>query len=99
MKRAAVAALLLGASFSARADAGEALDGVYVCEAGCRVTDAAPGVEIKGELALCTDELGGLYRGQRVSATTLACFNKIGVMSADGAHIVWNSGMVWRRVH
>jgi hypothetical protein len=98
VRRAAVAALLLGASFSARAEAGEALDGVYVCEAGCRVTDAAPSVGIKGDVALCTDELGGLYRGQRVSATTLACFNKIGVLSADGARIVWNSGMVWRRV-
>ncbi len=98
MRAAAVAALLLGASFSVRAEAAEALDGVYVCEAGCRVTDAAPSVEIEGDVALCTDELGGLYRGRRLSATTLACFNKIGALSADGAHIVWNSGMVWRRV-
>ena len=97
MKPAAAAAVLLAAGFAARAEGAEPLDGLYVCEAGCRVTDAAPSITIDGDVALCTNELGGLYRGKRLSATTIACFNKIGALSADGATIVWNSGMVWRR--
>ena len=97
MKAAAAAALLLAAGSAARSEGAEALNGLYVCEAGCRVTDAAPSVEIVGDVALCTDELGGLYRGRRLTATTLACFNKVGALSADGARIVWDSGMVWRR--
>jgi hypothetical protein len=97
VKSAAIAVLLLVADRSARGEDAATLDGLYVCEAGCRVTDAAPSVQIEGDVALCTNELGGLFRGKRLSATTLACFNKIGALSADGAHIVWNSGMVWRR--
>ena len=97
MKPSAAVALLLVVGFAARAEGAEALDGFYVCEAGCRVTDAAPSITIEGDVALCTNELGGLFRGKRLSATTIACFNKTGALSADGARIVWNSGMVWRR--
>jgi hypothetical protein len=72
--------------------------GVYVCQYGCRVTDAYPSVEINGNDATCISELGGIYHGRRLTSRSISCFNKIGALSADGKTILWDNGVVWKRV-
>jgi hypothetical protein len=83
---------------SAIAGGAESISGDYVCAYGCRVTDAAPSVEIDGDNAACTNELGGIFHGKVLSDHSISCFNKTGVLSADGKTILWDGGVVWRRL-
>ena len=71
--------------------------GEYHCKSGCRLTDAAPSVEIVGTVAKCMNELGGTFSGEVLSATSIACFNKTGTLSEDGKTIVWSDGVIWVR--
>lgn len=79
----------------AAADAG--LAGSYVCQSGCRVTDALPGIEIRGPGADCMNELGGVYNGRVLTARSVFCFNMVGTLSDNGETIQWSNGNVWRR--
>ena len=80
------------------AEAAEAsIAGEYHCQSGCRLTDAAPSVEIVGSVAKCMNELGGTFSGKVLSATSIACFNKTGTLSADGKTIAWSDGVIWIR--
>ena len=81
----------------ALAETPSALNGDYVCQYGCRVTDANPSVEIRGDEALCMNELGGLFRGQQISPRSLSCFHMIGRLSPDGSTLVWDNGEIWKR--
>ncbi|MGA2794144.1 MAG: hypothetical protein ABSE69_11505, partial [Roseiarcus sp.] len=72
--------------------------GDYVCEYGCRLTDAAPSVQIDGNTAICMNELGGVYRGRLLTDNSIACFNKVGTLSGDGKTIRWDDGVVWKRM-
>jgi hypothetical protein len=90
--------LVAGIVSPALAQSGASIAGVYVCQTGCRVTDAAPSVTLDGNDAACTNELGGIYRGKLLSDGSLSCFNTVGKLSADGQAIRWNNGMIWRRV-
>jgi hypothetical protein len=83
---------------SARTWGENAIAGLYQCERGCRVADAAPGIEINQGSAACTNELGGIFYGARLSGRSVACFNKIGTLSEDGGRILWSGGMIWRRL-
>ena len=71
--------------------------GEYHCKSGCRLTDAAPSVEIVGSEAKCMNELGGTFSGKVLSANTIACFNKTGTLSQDGKAIEWSDGVIWMR--
>ena len=71
--------------------------GEYHCRSGCRLTDAAPSVEIAGTVAQCMNELGGTFSGKVLSPTMIACFNKTGTLSKDGKTIEWSDGVVWAR--
>jgi len=73
------------------------ISGDYVCAYGCRPTDAPPSVEIDGNTAICMNELGGVYRGRVLSDNSIACFNKVGTLSADGQTLRWDDGVVWKR--
>ena len=80
------------------AEAAEAsIAGEYHCTSGCRLTDAAPSVEIVGSVARCMNELGGTFSGEVLSAKSIACFNKTGTLSEDGKTIVWSDGVIWAR--
>jgi hypothetical protein len=91
------AALLvwLAADLAAAAAAPPAAD--YVCAYGCRATDANPRLEIRGDVARCWNELGGVYIGEFRPPDTLACFHKTGRILDGGARIEWSDGVVWRR--
>ena len=73
------------------------LSGDYVCTYGCRLTDANPNVAIDGAVAVCINEFGGIYRGRVLSETSISCFNKTGVLAADGVTLRWSDGVVWKR--
>ncbi len=73
------------------------LAGEYHCKSGCRLTDAAPSVEIVGSVAKCMNELGGTFTGKVLSETSIACFNKTGTLSKDGKAIEWSDGVIWVR--
>jgi len=79
------------------AKAASALDGEYVCVYGCRPTDANPTVSVRGDEADCVDELGGLFKGQRLSENAVSCFRQTGVLGPDGQTITWSNGVIWRR--
>jgi ABC-type oligopeptide transport system substrate-binding subunit len=92
-------ALTFGAAIAAptAAQAASPLTGDYVCAYGCRLTDANPGIAVKGDEADCVNELGGLFRGQVLGADAVACFRKIGRLSPDGLTLTWSDGVIWRR--
>ena len=71
--------------------------GDYLCMKDCRPTDAPPNIEIDGGIALCRSELGGIYSGRLLSARSVACFDRTGVLSDDGATILWSDGAIWKR--
>ena len=71
--------------------------GEYHCQSGCRLTDAAPSVEIAGTVATCMNELGGTFSGRVLSPNAIACFNTPGTLSKDGNTIEWSDGVVWAR--
>jgi hypothetical protein len=73
------------------------LSGDYVCAYGCRLSDANPSVTIDGAVARCTNEFGGLFVGRVLSATSIACFNKTGVLDGDGVTLRWSDGVTWKR--
>jgi hypothetical protein len=83
---ALIAALAMVASAWARDR--DSIAGLYRCERGCRVTDAAPAIAIDQNSAACTNELGGIFYGARLSRRSVACFNKIGTLSSDGALVL-----------
>jgi hypothetical protein len=93
-----VAAVTAAQVCPAAAESGRTISGTYVCVYGCRVTDAAPSLQIEGNAAACTNELGGLYQGRMLTRTTLSCFNKTGAISADGRTIRWSDGVIWKRM-
>ena len=97
MHRFAALLALLGGLSSATAQTPPSLAGDYVCAYGCRFTDANPSVAIDGAVASCMNEFGGLYRGRVLSATSIACFNKVGVLASDGVTLNWSDGVVWKR--
>ena len=74
------------------------ISGLYLCVYGCRVTDAAPSVQIEGNAAVCANELGGIYQGRLLSRNSLYCFNKTGAISADGKTIRWDDGVIWKKM-
>jgi hypothetical protein len=73
------------------------LSGEYVCVEGCRLTDANPTLRVEGEVALCTNEFGGLFTGRALGGDKIACFNKVGVFAPDGVTLNWSDGVVWKR--
>ena len=81
----------------ALAQSSASLSGDYVCTYGCRLTDANPNVAIDGAVAVCMNEFGGIYRGRVLSETSISCFNKTGVLAADGVTLQWSDGVVWKR--
>ncbi len=81
----------------ASAQSPASLSGDYVCTYGCRLTDANPSVAIDGAAANCINEFGGLYRGRVLSEKSISCFNKTGVLAADGVSLRWSDGVVWKR--
>ena len=52
---------------------------------------------IDGAAAICMNEFGGLYRGRVLSEKSISCFNKTGVLAADGVTLRWSDGVVWKR--
>jgi hypothetical protein len=96
--RLALAVAGLAPALSASAQDGASLSGEYRCEYGCRLTDANPGLEIRGDNAACTNEYGGLYRGRLFADGSLHCFNKVGRPQPDGRTIRWDDGMIWTRI-
>ena len=96
--RAPLLVLVIAVSPVPSAAAAEAsIAGEYHCRSGCRLTDAAPHVEIVGSVAKCMNELGGTFSGKVLSATSIACFNKTGTLSKDGKTIEWSDGVIWAR--
>jgi hypothetical protein len=93
---AAFSALIASVSL-ASAQTRPSFSGDYVCTYGCRLTDANPSVAIDGDAAICTNEFGGLFRGRVLSETSIACFNKVGVLASDGVTLNWSDGVVWKR--
>jgi hypothetical protein len=93
-----IALLLTIAEVSLAMAQSATMSGEYECTYGCRVTDAAPTLAIDGEVAICTNELGGLFRGKLQRDGSIACFNKIGKPQSDGRTIVWDGGIVWRKM-
>jgi hypothetical protein len=73
------------------------LTGDYVCAYGCRLTDANPSIEIKGDEADCVNEYGGLFQGKALGGDGVACFRKTGRLSTDGLTITWSDGVIWKR--
>jgi hypothetical protein len=71
--------------------------GEYVCVHGCRLTDANPTLQIEGDVARCTNEIGGLFVGRALGDGSVACFNKIGKFAPDGVTLNWSDGVIWRR--
>ena len=69
-----------------------------MCDYGCRLTDAAPSVEVNGAAATCTNELGGIYYGKVLTANSIFCFTKVGTLLEDGKTIRWDDGVIWKRV-
>jgi hypothetical protein len=69
----------------------------YVCDFGCRQTDANPRLEIEGAVARCWNEIGGLYVGGFYPPDNIACFHKSGHILGGGARIEWSDGVLWRR--
>jgi hypothetical protein len=69
----------------------------YVCAYGCRLTDANPRLEIRGDVARCWNELGGLYVGEFLPPDGVSCFRKTGRLVDGGARIEWSDGVLWRR--
>ena len=90
-------AFILAFSACALAARAQDLSGDYVCAYGCRLTDANPSVAIDGDKADCMNELGGIFHGRVLSKTSLACFNKTGVLAGDGVTLQWSDGVVWKR--
>ena len=86
--RSGLLMVIIASAHMLSADQAEAADmsiaGEYRCKSGCRLTDAAPSVEIVGAVAKCMNELGGTFSGKALSAKTIACFNKTGTLSEDG---------------
>jgi hypothetical protein len=82
----------------AHAQSAAVMSGNYECTFGCRLTDAAPSIEIDGDEARCINELGGLFHGRVLGRSSLFCFNKIGRLSEDGTIIRWADGVIWRRL-
>jgi len=72
--------------------------GDYVCDCGCRLTDAAPSIAVNGGEATCWNEFGGVFHGRLLSERSVFCFNKVGTLSEDGTTIRWDGGAIWRRV-
>jgi hypothetical protein len=93
-----IAASLIAPVSPAIAEDAGSIAGVYVCQYGCRVTDAYPSVEINGNDAACMNELGGIYHGRLLTSRSISCFKTVGALSADGKTIVWDNGVVWKRV-
>jgi hypothetical protein len=93
---AAFLALIADASL-ASAQTAPSLAGDYVCSYGCRLTDANPSVAVDGAAATCMNEFGGLFRGRVLSATSVSCFNKVGVLASDGVTLNWSDGVIWKR--
>jgi hypothetical protein len=94
-----VIALSLVAPVSLASAQGQpSISGDYVCAYGCRVTDAAPSVQIEGGAAICLNELGGIYHGKALSDRSIYCFNKTGVLLKDGKTIQWDDGVIWKRL-
>ena len=71
--------------------------GDYVCDYGCRLTDAPPSIRIDGDVARCWNEFGGVYDGRLAAEDKIWCFNKFGRLTADGV-IHWDDGVIWKRV-
>jgi hypothetical protein len=82
---------------SALAQNAPPMSGDYACSYGCRLTDANPSVAIDGEKADCMNELGGIFHGRALSATSISCFNKTGVLASDGITLNWSDGVIWKR--
>ena len=82
----------------ANAGGAQSISGDYVCAYGCRATDAAPSVQIDGDNAACMNELGGIFHGKVLTDHSISCFNKTGVLSVDGKTILWDGGIVWKRL-
>jgi hypothetical protein len=94
-----IIAIAMAAQLSpAKAQSGASMSGVYDCVYGCRVTEAAPSVQIEGNAAVCANELGGIYQGRLLSRNSLYCFNKTGALSADGKTIRWDDGVIWKKM-
>ena len=91
-----VAGLALG--LPASAQVGASLSGDYRCAYGCRLTDANPSLEIRGDEAACMNEYGGLYRGRLVADGSIHCFTKVGRLQPDGRTIRWDDGTIWTRI-
>ncbi len=89
--------LVVGVS-SARAEGSGSISGAYRCDYGCRLTDAAPAIKIDADVAICWNELGGIFHGRLLTADTIACFNKTGTLSSDGTTIHWSDGVVWKKL-
>lgn len=101
-KKRLIAALATAAVASAwpalAEDGGASFSGDYVCNYGCRLTDAAPRIEVNGADATCWNEFGGVFHGRLLSGNLLFCFNKLGALSEDGTTIRWDGGVIWRRL-
>lgn len=99
--RAGLLAVIIAASQVSPARPAKAAEpsiaGEYHCKSGCRLTDAAPSVEIAGTIAKCTNELGGTFSGKVLSENVIACFNKTGTLSKNGKTIEWSDGVIWAR--
>src|ERR1700691_933353 len=93
-----VALFLLAPIRQAAAQGAGAMTADYVCTYACRLTDAAPGVQIEGDAAACMNEFGGLFRGRVLSADSIFCFNKVGKLLSDGKTLRWDDGVIWTRM-
>jgi hypothetical protein len=93
----AVAACYAVPLAATQAQDGAALIGDYICQYGCRLTDALPSVAIDGDKADCMNELGGIFHGRRLNPRSIACFNQTGVLSADGKTLTWTNGEIWEK--
>jgi hypothetical protein len=89
---AAALILLLG-----QAAAAAPLDGEYVCAYGCRASDANPTLAVHGYEVDCMNEFGGVFKGKRLSHTSVACFRQTGVLGRDGITLKWTNGVIWKR--
>ena len=93
-----IALLLVVHLRPAAAQGAGAMSGDYVCTYGCRLTDAAPSVQIDGDAAVCVNEFGGLFRGRALTENSISCFNKIGALLSDGKTLRWSDGVIWTRM-
>jgi hypothetical protein len=80
-----------------QAQDGAALAGDYLCQYGCRVTDAPPSVAIDGDRADCMNEFGGMFHGRVLTGRSIACFNQTGALSPDCVTLTWSNGVIWRK--